>query len=406
LFGGDELFDDKIFTDSVSVPTLEPLPIKFIYQVAWSRDKFTTDNDGSVNLLKTPNGRHISIVQAGIAAAFQKYNSIITSADTKLSMRLFVLSLAIEPNFNSQDKTKLSNYQDKGYDEKVVVKAISDSFLKIMKGDQEFFDLLCNRIIEYKKRMNNLSNIELLKSSFVMGDEGDRRRAISGEMARVYEATSRDFKSRELYVTEGLSASGGIIKLRNKNFQSCLPLRGKLINSTGFDEVQLTNNKEILALINTIGCGVGALTDITKSRYGKVIIATDADSDGAHIANLIVALFYSHVPELIKAGMLFKLETPYYKITINNKVEYKYYEEKSGIDFEKGTIRKLKGLGSFDYKKDPKPVTDYMLNPSTRKLIKINYDDIDEAEVKESVKLFSSSFSRKKLMQKIGVLCE
>lgn len=404
VFSGDKFIDDKIFTDSVSIKTNEPLPIKFIYQVAWEQDKFNTDSDGSVNLLKTPSGRHISIVQAGITLAFTKYNSIITGGDSKLGQRLFSLSLAIEPLFNSQDKTKLSNYQDKGFIESDAVKIVCDSFIKIMKENSEYFDLICARIIEYKKQMNNLSNIDLLKSSIIMGDEGDKRRAMSGEMSRVYECTSRDWNKRELYVTEGNSASQSIIELRNKQFQSCLPLRGKLINTTGFDETDLTSNKEILAIINTIGCGIGAVTDISKSRYSKIIIATDADSDGSHIANLITALFYSHVPELIKNGMLYKLETPYYRITNGSTIEYKYYHDKDSINFNNNsTIRKLKGLGSFDTR-NPDAVNKYIINPSTRRLIQINYEDIDENEVKESAKLFSSSLSRKQLMEEIGVL--
>ncbi|BCG50157.1 hypothetical protein [Ralstonia phage RP13] len=406
VFKGDVFIEDRIFTESVSVKTSEPLPVKFIYQVAWNKDQFNSESDGSVNTLKTPSGRHINIVQAGVTAAFNRYNNLITGQDSRLGMRLFVASFGIEPLFNSQDKTKLSSYQDVGFDESAAIKAIGDSFLKVMKDNAEFFDLIVARILEYKKMQKSMSNIDLLKSSIVMGDEGDKRRAMSGDMARVYEATSRDFAKRELYITEGKSASQGIVELRSKLFQSVLPLRGKLINTTGFDEQDLTDNGEILAIINTIGCGIGAITDVTKSRYGKVIIATDADSDGAHIANLIVALFYNHAPEVIKAGMLYKLETPYYRVQAGDKREFFYYEEKDKIDFEKHTVRKLKGLGSWDSRKNPAEVEKYLLKPESRRLIQITYDEVDEFITKEASRLFSSSLARKSLMEQIGVLCE
>lgn len=405
VFSNEMFIEDKIFTQAVNVKTNEPYPVKFIYQIAWNKDLFNTDYDGSVNTLKTPSGKHIGIVQDGIALAMNKYNSMITPADSRLSMRLFVAAFAIEPLFNAQDKSKISQFKDNGFEVADAVKAISESFLKLIKDNTEFFDIIVARIVEYKKMQNSLSNIDLLKSKIVLGDEGDRRRAMSGDMARVYEATSRDYPKRELYVTEGKSASQGIVELRNKILQSCLPLRGKISNSTGFDESDLTDSKEILALINTIGCGIGQLTDISKARYGKIIIATDADSDGAHIANLITALFYHHAPDVIKAGLLYKLETPYYRVTIGTSVNYYYYEEKDKIDFSKGTIRKLKGLGSWDTK-SPTAVEKYLINPATRRLIKIEYSEADEAAVRESAKLFGSSVARKSLMEEIGVLCE
>lgn len=403
IFSKEVFIEDKIFTQSVSIKTLEPLPIKFIYQIAWNKDQFNSESDGSVNLLKTSTGRHIQLVQSAITSAFNKYNNIITSADSRLGMRLFVLSLAVEPNWNSQDKSKLANYQDKGVSEPEIIRILAESFLKVMKANTEFFDLICFRIIEYKKLQNNLSNIDLLKSSFILGDESEKRRAKSGDSARVYEATSREWDKRELYITEGLSASQPIIELRNKLFQSCLPLKGKLINTVGFNEIDLSKNREILAIINTIGCGIGNITDISKSKYGKIISATDADSDGSHISNLITTLFYSHVPELIKAGMLYKLETPYYRVTTDNKIEYFYSDEKNKIDFEKSSVRKLKGLGSWSTK-DPKPVTDYIINPSTRRLVKISLDDLDEFYTKDAARLLSSSVARKQLMIDIGVL--
>ena len=276
----DKLINDKVFSQAVDIKTDEPLPIKFIYQVSWSADKFNFDCDGSVNLLQTPSGKHINLVTNAISQAFSKYNSLIKPNDTRLGMRLFALGLMLEPLFNSQDKTKLSKIEDKGYNEKEVIKTLADSFLKLMKENSEYFDLLCERIIEYKRATEKLSNIELLKSKIVMGDESDKKRIMSGQMSRVYECTSDDYSKRELYIVEGLSASGNLLQTRNKLFQAILPLQGKMRNTSTLDEERLVDNKEVLAIVNTIGCGLGGICDPSKSRYNKVIIASDFDSDG------------------------------------------------------------------------------------------------------------------------------
>ena len=315
----DKLINDKVFSQSVDIKTDEPLPIKFIYQVAWSSDKFNFDCDGSVNLLQTPSGKHINLVTNAISQAFSKYNNLIKPNDTRLGMRLFALGLMLEPLFNSQDKTKLSKIEDKGYNEKEVIKTLADSFLKLMKENSEYFDLLCERIIEYKRATEKLSNIELLKSKIVMGDESDKKRIMSGQMSDVYECTSDDFSKRELYIVEGKSAMGGLLQTRNKLFQAIIPLRGKLLNTSTLDEEGLVDNKEVLAIINTIGCGLGGICDPSKSRYNKVIIASDFDSDGCLLGDTIIDVqkegktFGIEIEELVDWKREGKLEGTYAK---------------------------------------------------------------------------------------------
>lgn len=327
----DKLINDKVFSQSVDIKTDEPLPIKFIYQVAWSIDKFNFDCDGSVNLLQTPSGKHINLVTNAISQAFSKYNNLIKPNDTRLGMRLFALGLMLEPLFNSQDKTKLSKIEDKGYNEKEVIKTLADSFLKLMKDNAEYFDLLCERIIEYKRATEKLSNIELLKSKIVMGDESDKKRIMSGQMSRVYECTSDDYSKRELYIVEGLSASGNLLQTRNKLFQAILPLQGKMRNTSTLDEERLVDNKEVLAIVNTIGCGLGGICDPSKSRYNKVIIASDFDSDGCLLGDTRINVqkdgktFGIKIKELVEWKKQGKLKGTYAKSfnTESGIIEYK-----------------------------------------------------------------------------------
>lgn len=394
----EPLLENKTFTQSVSIKTEDNQPIKFIYEIAYSKDKFNFDFDGSVNLLKTPVGKHITLVQQAIGLAFNKFNKLITVNDSKLGQRLFVLNLAVNPLFNSQDKTKLSKYEDRGYDEKKVIKALSDSFLNLMEENAEYFNILCQRIIEYKKATDKLSNIELLKSKFILGDEGDKRRAMSGEMSDVYDCSSTDKTKTELYIVEGKSAGSGLLKNRNKLYQAIIPIRGKLANTSEFDEERLADNKEVLAIINAIGCGIGGICDASKSRYGKVIIGVDLDPDGQHIANLITTLFYQHAPDLIKQGYLYKLEAPFYLVEDGKTKKYYYANEKSKVDFSK-KVTKLKGLGSYDDEETRK----YLLDPKTRKLTKVVWNDEFQLEMEEASKLMYSGIARKNLMIDCGV---
>lgn len=394
----EKLIEDKVLTLSSSIKTEDVLPIKFICQFAWCSDKFNVEVNGSVNLLETPVGKHLNIVQNAIGQALVKYNPLLKSNDARYGLRLFVLNLALKPLFNSQDKTKLSKWEDKGYNEKEVIKTLADSFLKLMKENSEYFDLLCERIIEYKRATEKLSNIELLKSKIVMGDESDKKRIMSGQMSDVYECTSDDFSKRELYIVEGKSAMGGLLQTRNKLFQAIIPLRGKLLNTSTLDEERLVDNKEVLAIINTIGCGLGGICDPSKSRYNKIILAADSDHDAQHIVNLILTLFLHHAPDMIKQGYLYKVEAPYYKVVDGKKIKYYYLDEKDKVDFSKD-VTKLKGLGSYT-KEEAKQ---FLMDTKERRLIPIVWNPDMEYEIQEASKLMYSGLARKKLMIERGI---
>lgn len=379
-----------------------------------------------INLIETTQGGYLeNTLYKCFGNALAKYNEIINSSDARLGLIMFSNAFtSYKLSFASQTKEKLVSLglasdvalveelrrQGKSQEEidiechkhvcytSYLKSTITDAFYKLIKKNSSFFDALCEKIIEYKKQLNKLSNTDFIRSKVILGDESDRKR--SGVTAsKVYEATSRDWSIRELYVTEGLSASSSLIMLRNPKYQSILPLRGKVLNSANMDDVDVVNNAELLALINTIGCGMGDVADAEKSRYSKIIIATDVDSDGYHISNLITAVFLYHCPDIIKSGRLYKLTPPYYAVR-DKKGNMSYYgfEEKDKIDFEKCHVEKRKGLGS--YTKDE--VTKFMINPDTRILTQITFDDEDD--VKRAASLLYSSSARRNLMIKTGVL--
>lgn len=391
--------------------------------IAFDKDAMGYNNVTLINLIENTQGGYLErkICQA-LGMAFNQMNNAVSVPDAKLGLILFNSSFSsYKLSFSSQTKEKLTNLGEVSLDQvkkrltaegvppeqmnevasktylfdEQFVEGLRDYFLELIKENRAYFDAVIAKIVEYKRTMNKLSNQSYIESKLIMGDSERDRARQSAEMARVYEARSKDFKARELYVTEGVSASGHLIKLRNKDFQSVLPLRGKLKNSINLDSMDLVENGELLAIINTIGCGIGSLTDISKSRYGKVIITTDADSDGLHISNLILAVFLKHCPELVEAGMLYKLDTPYYLV---DGKHYFYANEKDKIDFNKSKVIKLKGLGAHSEESAKR----FMLS-SERRLIQITIDDDPEIQ-QEAETLLYSPLSRKNLMIELGVL--
>lgn len=400
--------------------------IKFNGTIAFDKNSMQYSHTSLVNLIETTQGGYLeSRLTWSLGYALTTFNNALVVPDAKLGLILFnnvftnyrlafssqtkekLIRLGGNSENQVRDALKASGMLDKDIDAEMYQHICNDpelrrfltaEFTTLINKNKTYFNALIEKIIEYKRQLNKLSNKDFIKSHLILGNDSDKRRN-STVAAKVYEATSRNYEMRELYVTEGLSASGSLIQLRNNQYQSILPLRGKVLNSTNMDTVDVINSSELLALVNTIGCGIGELTDVSQSRYGKIIIATDSDADGSHIANLIVAMFLTHCPEMIKAGKIYKLTPPFYAVR-DPKGNMSYYDltEKDKINFSHH-VEKRKGLGSYTKEE----VKKFMINPETRKLIKINYDDIED-DVKEATSLLYSSSARRNLMIKKGVL--
>lgn len=380
--------------------------LKISGEFAYSIDSVIYDNISLINLINTTQGGFIEqIICNSLGDALNDFNPIIKRSDSKLGLILYNMAFSsYEMSFNSQTKEKLISLGNKkiaGEDlNKTELSSSLKSFFKLLiKKNKEYFEVLCERIIQYKANLNSLSNADYLKSKVIMGGDSKKRYS-KKDMVDIYEASSDNWKERELYIPEGRSASGNLIKYRDKKTQSILPIRGKLINTTTFSESDLVDNKEILTIINAVGCGVGQISDIKKSKYGKIIIAGDSDQDASHIANLITALFLIHIPDIIKEGMLYRLIAPFYKVTKNGKVSYFYLNEKDKIDFENCHVVKRKGLGSYT----PEEAKKFMMDKNDRRLIRIEYPNDKEQFIKEAIKLLYSSNARKKLMEDAGIL--
>ena len=199
-------------------------------------------------------------------------------------------------------------------------------------------------------------------------------------------------RNGELFICEGLSAAGGAQISRNKQNQAVLPLRGKIFSSFDADLADALEHDTIKMLVTTLGCGIGEKFNIDNLRYGKIIIMTDADPDGKHIELLLMAFFLRHMPELVKQGKVYTVESPLYKVTNNRGI--KYYWSDAEVAGKSGEIRHLKGLGELE----PQELYDTTLNPDNRKLLQLQPTDYDDIMVLYQILMGSSSDERKKFI--------
>ncbi|NHO31311.1 DNA topoisomerase IV subunit B [Acetobacter fallax] len=302
--------------------------------------------------------------------------TIITAEDI-LGAVAAQLSLFIrDPQFQGQTKEKLTSSEAS----KLVETALRDRFDHWLSANPTQADALLAFVVERAEdRVRRREQKDTPRKS------ATRRLRLPGKLT---DCTREKAAETEIFLVEGDSAGGSAKQARNRETQAVLPLRGKILNVASATNEKMRANQELRDLVEALGCGNGDHFDLTKLRYGRVIIMTDADVDGAHIASLLMTFFYRELPELIRAGHLYLAQPPLYRLTQGAKTVYAMddadRERKVKTQFRVNTkveVSRFKGLGEMP----PKDLKDTTMDPTRRTLLRVIARPEDRAETRERV---------------------
>jgi DNA gyrase subunit B len=277
------------------------------------------------NICTTEGGTHVSGFRTALTRTFNQYGrqeglfkDLIPTGDDFREGLTGVLALRVpHPQFEGQTKTKLGNSEVEG----IVSSAVGDFLSRYLEENPKTARAIIQKaLLAAEARESARKARQLVR---------ERKGALSGAglPGKLRDCTSREVDKCELYLVEGDSAGGSAEGGRIREFQAILPLRGKIINAYKAREDKVLANEEIRSIISAIGVGVGDEIDLSKRRYGKIIIMTDADVDGSHIRTLLLTFFYRQMYDLIKAGMVYIAQPPLYRVRRKKEVYYVQTEE-------------------------------------------------------------------------------
>ncbi len=351
-----------------------------------------------VNNIRTDEGgTHVAGFRTGLSKAildYAKKNNLIKGVDNLIGDDVRDGLIAVlhvkmyNPQFEGQTKEKLGNGEIKG-----IVQSVLDSQIKFyLESYPNVANLIVKRALmsaEAREASRNVKELIKKKSNLEGG----------GLPGRLAGCSSSDPEKTEIYIVEGNSAGGSAKQARNREYQAVMPLRGKILNVEKANDNKIFANQIIRDLIVVLGTGVGDDIELNKLRYGKIIIMTDADVDGAHIRTLLLTFFYRHVKILIENGNIFFAEPPLYRVQKGEKVVYVYTEdERDRVVNEMGKnviTQRFKGLGEMN----PDQLWDTAMNPDTRRLVRVDIEDADMADRMFSILMGEKVEPRRKFIE-------
>ncbi|MCS7221558.1 MAG: DNA topoisomerase (ATP-hydrolyzing) subunit B [Anaerolineae bacterium] len=301
-----------------------------------------------------------------------------------------ILSVKLQdPQFESQTKSKLGNAEVKSQVESVVYEAFSAWLEQHPREAREIVEK-CRTSARAREAARQARELVIRKSAL-------ESMTLPGKLA---DCSERDPAKCELYIVEGDSAGGSAKQGRDRRFQAVLPLRGKVLNVEKARLDKALANKEIQALITAIGCGIGEQFDLSNLRYGRIILMSDADVDGAHIRTLLLTLFFRYMQPLIENGHLYIAQPPLYRIQAGKEHFYVYSDaEKDELLKRLGnknvTIQRYKGLGEMN----PEQLWETTMNPEKRTILQVTVEDAAEADRTFDMLMGSAVPPRKRFIQ-------
>ncbi|MBQ4521378.1 MAG: DNA topoisomerase (ATP-hydrolyzing) subunit B [Lachnospiraceae bacterium] len=346
-------------------------------------DSYTENTYSFVNNITTPEGgTHLAGFKNALTKTFNDYartNKLLKDNEPNLSGEdireglVAIISIKIpEPQFEGQTKQKLGNSEARG----AVDSVVSEQLTYFLEQNPQVAKVICDKAVLAQRARDAARKARDLTRRKTALDS----MTLPGKLA---DCSDKDPKNCEIYIVEGDSAGGSAKTARQRATQAILPLRGKILNVEKSRLDKILVNNEIKAMITAFGTGIHEDFDISKLRYHKIIIMTDADVDGAHIATLLLTFFYRFMPKLITEGHVYLAQPPLYKIEKNKKVWYAYSDEElNKILTEIGRdgnnkIQRYKGLGEMDAEQ----LWETTMDPEKRILLRVNIDEEDSAEV-------------------------
>ncbi len=336
-----------------------------------------------VNNITTPEGgTHLAGFRSALTKTFNDYarkNKLLKDSEQNLTgddIReglVAIISVKIpEPQFEGQTKQKLGNSEARG----AVDSVVSEQLTYFLEQNPNVAKVICEKAVLAQRAREAARKAR---------DLTRRKSALDGMSlpGKLADCSDKDPQNCEIYIVEGDSAGGSAKTARSRATQAILPLRGKILNVEKSRLDKILVNNEIRAMITAFGTGIHEDFDITKLRYNKIIIMTDADVDGAHIATLLLTFLYRFMPDLIKEGHVYLAQPPLYKVEKNKKVWYAYSDEELnriltdiGRDGN-NKIQRYKGLGEMDASQ----LWETTMDPEKRILLRVNMDDDAASEL-------------------------
>ena len=374
--GKEPLYEDVIYCEG----TRDGVYVEVAMQ---HNDSFNDSTFSFVNNIITPEGgTHLAGFRNALTKTFNAYarankiikdnESALTGDDIREGLTAIISIKIEEPQFEGQTKQKLGNSEARG----AVDSVVSEKLTYFLEQNPEIAKNICEKsLLAQRAREAARKARDLTRRKTAL--EGT---SLPGKLA---DCSDKDPKNCEIFIVEGDSAGGSAKTARSRATQAILPLRGKILNVEKARLDRIYSNAEIKAMITAFGTGIHEDFDISKLRYNKIIIMTDADVDGAHIATLMLTFLYRFMPELIKQGHVYLAMPPLFKLEKNKKVWYAYSDEELnkilnevGRD-QNNKIQRYKGLGEMDAEQ----LWETTMNPETRILKRVVMDEESSSEI-------------------------